>query len=80
MAEFDVEERARLRRWRKCWSNSRRRFGVADQPGVHARCILDVGCGTGSLRPPAERLRTVRHRLSEGPQTASHIMREAHSR
>jgi len=51
MAELDVEERARLSAGESAAVIHAAVVAALTARGVHARCLLDVGCGTGSLRP-----------------------------
>jgi 2-polyprenyl-3-methyl-5-hydroxy-6-metoxy-1,4-benzoquinol methylase len=50
MAEFDVEERARLSAGESAAAIHNAVLTALAERGVRARCLLDVGCGTGSLR------------------------------
>ena len=50
MAEFDVEERARLSAGESAAVIHEAVLAALTERGVRARCLLDVGCGTGSLR------------------------------
>lgn len=50
MAELNVEERARLSAGQSGSAIHDAVFAALTERGVHARCLLDVGCGTGSLR------------------------------
>ena len=50
MAEFDVEERARLSAGASAAVIHDAVLAALKERSVRARCLLDVGCGTGSLR------------------------------
>ncbi|MEI9939921.1 MAG: methyltransferase domain-containing protein [Pseudomonadota bacterium] len=50
MAEFDVEKRARLSAGESAAVIHTAVLAALTERGIHARCFLDVGCGTGSLR------------------------------
>ena len=50
MVEFDVEERARLSAGESATVIHDAVLAALKERGVRARCLLDVGCGTGSLR------------------------------
>jgi len=50
MVKFDVEERARLSVGESAAVIHSAVLSALRERGVHARCLLDVGCGTGSLR------------------------------
>ena len=50
MGEFNVEERARLSAGESAAVIHAAVLAACIERGVHAQCLLDVGCGTGSLR------------------------------
>jgi 2-polyprenyl-3-methyl-5-hydroxy-6-metoxy-1,4-benzoquinol methylase len=50
MSEFDVEARARLSAGESAVVVHDAVLAALTERGVHAACLLDVGCGTGSLR------------------------------
>ena len=50
MAEFDVEQRARLSAGASAAVIHDAVIASLTERGVRARCLVDVGCGTGSLR------------------------------
>ncbi len=50
MAEFNVEERARQSAGESAAPVHDAVLAVLTERGIHARCLLDVGCGTGNLR------------------------------
>lgn len=50
MAEFDVERRARLSAGESAAAIHDAVVASLTEHNVRARCLLDVGCGTGSLR------------------------------
>jgi len=50
MSEFDVEERARLSAGESAAVIHDAVWAALQERGVRAHCLLDVGCGTGSLR------------------------------
>ncbi|HEX3852244.1 MAG TPA: methyltransferase domain-containing protein [Polyangiaceae bacterium] len=54
MGEFDVEERARLSGGESAAVIHDAVLAALTERAVHARCLLDVGCGTGSLRASAQ--------------------------
>src|SRR4051812_44594517 len=50
MTEFDAEERARLSGGISTTVIHDAVVAALNERGVRARCLLDVGCGTGNLR------------------------------
>ncbi len=56
MSDFNVEERARQSAGESAAPIHEAVLAALKERGVRARCLLDVGCGTGSLR---ERVRGV---------------------
>src|SRR3954471_5517734 len=56
MAGFDVEERARLSAGESAAAIHDAVVAALVERGVRAPCLLDVGCGTGSLRARVQEL------------------------
>jgi 2-polyprenyl-3-methyl-5-hydroxy-6-metoxy-1,4-benzoquinol methylase len=56
MADFNVEERARLSAGQSATVIHDAVVQALTERGVRARCLVDVGCGTGSLRARVQSL------------------------